>query len=139
MKYYAAYGSNLSIEQMLFRCPDSKIIGTGKIVDYKLVFRLHADIMPCKDSEVPVLIWEISKEDEKRLDRYEGVKGGYYHQEVLPIIMDTGEKITAMAYIMNRQDFMELPSEEYYQVIEDGYTHFGFDKTKLEQALKEAK
>ncbi len=138
MKYYAAYGSNLSEEQMLFRCPDSKIIGTGKIVDYKLVFRLHADIMPCKDSEVPVLIWEISKEDEKRLDRYEGVKGAYYHQEVLPIIMDTGEKITAMAYIMNRQDFMELPSEEYYQVIEDGYTHFGFDKTKLEQALKEA-
>ncbi len=32
---YVAYGSNLSVEQMALRCPDAKMIGTGKIRDYK--------------------------------------------------------------------------------------------------------
>lgn len=26
-KYYIAYGSNLSVEQMAYRCPDAKIAG----------------------------------------------------------------------------------------------------------------
>ena len=38
-EYNAAYGSNLSISQMTLRCPDAEIIETGKIMDYKLVFR----------------------------------------------------------------------------------------------------
>ena len=44
-KLNAAYGSNLSISQMAYRCPDAKIIGTGKINDYKLVFRYHAQLV----------------------------------------------------------------------------------------------
>ncbi len=27
MKYYIAYGSNLSVEQMAHRCPDARIAG----------------------------------------------------------------------------------------------------------------
>ena len=30
-KYYIAYGSNLSVEQMVCRCPDVKVIGTAVI------------------------------------------------------------------------------------------------------------
>ena len=100
---YAAYGSNLSVPQMSYRCPDAEIVGTGKIMDYKLVFRYHADIEKHEGAFVPVLIWSISKDDEKRLDKYEGVKGGYYHQEKVTVvmadvmngIMDDGEEITA--------------------------------------------
>ena len=137
-KLYLAYGSNLSVSQMAFRCPDAKIIGTGKIKDYKLVFRFHADIEPCIGSEVPVLVWQISKADEKRLDRYEGVKGGYYHQEIVTVIMDDEKGSEAMVYVMNNQSGVEPPAKEYLRIIEDGYSHFGFDKKILEQALREA-
>ena len=43
-RLYAAYGSNLLIPQMSSRCHDAKVIGTGRIMEYKLVFRYHADI-----------------------------------------------------------------------------------------------
>ena len=150
---YVAYGSNLSVEQMALRCPDAAIIGTGKIRDYKLVFRFHADIEKCKGAYVPVLVWKISKSDEKRLDIYEGVAGGYYHQEKVQVLMDddnvdnvdninadySGATLTGMVYVMNEQTDTELPDDYYLQIIKDGYTHFGFDKSVLEKALKEAR
>ena len=135
---YAAYGSNLSVSQMSYRCPDAKVIGTGKIMDYKLVFRYHADIEKHDGAFVPVLIWSISKDDEKRLDKYEGVKGGYYHQEKVPVVMDDGKEITAMVYIMNSQDTIEPPDFGYHQIIEGGYTDFGFDKKILKESLRES-
>ena len=146
---YAAYGSNLSVSQMSYRCPDSAIVGTGKIMDYKLVFRLHADIEKHEGEFVPVLIWSISKADEKRLDKYEGVKGGYYHQEKVSVVMDdetdnkeinagSGKEITAMVYIMNTQDKVSPPDAGYYQIIDEGYEHFGFDKSILKAALIES-
>ena len=165
---YVAYGSNLSVEQMAIRCPDAKMIGTGKIRDYKLVFRFHADIEKSKGSYVPVLVWKISEVDEKRLDIYEGVSSGYYHQEEVKVLMDQKEnskqdnntgsnvaggedsnggdvagsnasEITAMVYVMNEQTGTELPDAYYLQIIKDGYTQFGFDKSVLEKALKEAR
>ena len=189
---YVAYGSNLSVEQMAIRCPDATIIGTGKIWDYKLVFRFHADIEKSKGSYVPVLVWKISKADEKRLDIYEGVSSGYYHQEEVKVLMDktpinqvlmnqdynndgegsengnkdgkgnqsnnagsnvaggedsngsdvagsNASEITAMVYVMNEQTGTELPDAYYLQIIKDGYTQFGFDKSVLEKALKEAR
>ena len=33
MKYYLAYGSNLSVGQMLDRCPDAIYVGTSEIRD----------------------------------------------------------------------------------------------------------
>ena len=48
-------------------------------------------------------------------------------------------EITAMVYVMNEQTDTELPDTYYLQIIEDGYTHFGFDKSVLAKALKEAR
>ena len=151
---------------MALRCPDATIIGTGRIQDYKLVFRFHADIEKSKGSYVPVLVWKISEVDEKRLDIYEGVSSGYYHQEEVKVLMDQKEnskqgnqannaggedsnggnvagsnasEITAMVYVMNEQTGTELPDAYYLQIIKDGYTQFGFDKSVLEKALKEAR
>ena len=137
-KLNAAYGSNLSVSQMAYRCPDAKIIGTGKINDYKLVFRYHADIEKSVGSYVPVLVWELTAADEKQLDRYEGVKGGYYHQEDVTVLMDDGSQKEVMVYIMNNQKTQSLPSPEYLEIIEEGYERFGFDKKILKRALKEA-
>ena len=33
---YIAYGSNINLEQMAYRCPHSKVVGTSEIKDYEL-------------------------------------------------------------------------------------------------------
>ena len=38
-RYYIAYGSNLNVRQMKFRCPTARIIGTSFINDYELLFK----------------------------------------------------------------------------------------------------
>ena len=73
MKYYVAYGSNLNREQMAHRCPEAKLVGTGMLSNYEMVFRGNksnavATVEPKKGMEVPVGIWEISENDEKYLD-----------------------------------------------------------------------
>lgn len=40
---YIAYGSNLNREQMAKRCPDAKVIGSGMLKDYELLFRGYTD------------------------------------------------------------------------------------------------
>ena len=89
---YIAYGSNLNRAQMALRCPDAKVVGTGEIKDYELLFRGNrngavATVEPKKGESVPVLIWEISPRDEFNLDRYEGYPR-LYGKEMLEVEMD---------------------------------------------------
>ena len=76
-KYYLAYGSNLNIRQMRYRCPGAVPIGTAVIPDYELLYKgsktgAYLTIEPKKNSIVPVAVWEVTADDEKRLDAYEG-------------------------------------------------------------------
>lgn len=138
-KYYIAYGSNLSVDQMKARCPDARPIGTAVLHGWRLVFRYHATIERQADKEVPVVIWAISPRDERNLDRYEGFPA-YYHKKTLPVkvrLFSGGhETIDAMVYIMNGIRQIEMPSVPYHDVIEEGYRHFGFDRAILYEALK---
>ena len=38
-RYYLAYGSNLNIRQMRYRCPGAKPIGITAIPDYQLLYK----------------------------------------------------------------------------------------------------
>lgn len=69
---YIAYGSNINLEQMAFRCPHSRVVGTSEIKDYELEFRGVATIVPKENATVPVLIWELDERDLSTLNRYEG-------------------------------------------------------------------
>ena len=126
---YIAYGSNMSVEQMAYRCPHAKIVGTAVLKDWRLVFKFHADIESCKGSEVPVLIWEITKSDEKRLDRYESFPK-YYEKKYLP---------EGMVYVMDDGYEYASPSEDYLNVLIESYRAFGFDLKILENAVASAK
>lgn len=141
-KYYIAYGSNLSVEQMAYRCPDARVIGTAEIEDYALLFKKFATIEPKKGKRVPVLVWEISPSDEKSLDRYEGYPRFYYKMDMMLAVRmagtDTSQELTAMVYIMDERRRLESPTGCYYQVLADGYGDFGFDKAVLEQALADS-
>ena len=143
-RYYIAYGSNLSVEQMAHRCPDAKIAGMAALKDWKLAFKLHADIVPCRGRVVPVLVWEISGRDEKNLDVYEGFPSYYVKRELEITMTDLNGKdprtVTAMVYVMAEgHDRLRMPMQGYYDVLAEGYRRFGFNPYQLELALKEAK
>ena len=96
---YIAYGSNINLEQMAYRCPHSKVVGTSEIKDYELEFRGVATIVPCKGTSVPVLIWELDERDLPALNRYEGYPR-LYRQETMYFDLD-GKQYESMAYLMN--------------------------------------
>ena len=141
-RYYIAYGSNLSVEQMKHRTPDAKIVGTATLQGWRLLFKGCATIEPKEGREVPVLIWEISDTDEKNLDRYEGYPIYYYKRElpvtVTPLDGGAPRELTAMVYIMDEKHTFRMPSLYYYDVLHRGYRTFGFDLALLRQGIEDS-
>ena len=138
MKYkrlYIAYGSNINLEQMAYRCPNSRILGTAMLSDYELEFRNVATIVPKNNSQVPVLLWEIGQEDEISLDKYEGFPR-MYRKEIFEIELD-GKTHECMAYVMN-YGTISPPSTQYYNSILKGYIDNGLDTDYLESALEKS-
>lgn len=146
-KLYVAYGSNLHLEQMHYRCPDAKVFGTGVLKNHSLTFWGNwnrngvATVLPDADTDVPVAVWEISERDEQNLDRYEGWPH-LYRKENIEVEMSDGTIITCMIYLMNKKFpgsrvSMKAvsPSDGYYNTIAAGYRSFGFDINFLKQAL----
>ena len=73
-KFYLAYGSNLNVKQMQFRCPDARIVGTAEIPNYQLLFKgsktgSYLTIEPKQGCTVPAAVWSVSERDELALDR----------------------------------------------------------------------
>ncbi len=143
-KFYLAYGSNLNIRQMRFRCSDAQPIGTAEISDYQLLFKgsktgAYLTIEKKKGGIVPVAVWAVSERDEERLDVYEGCPNFYYKtQMTLPVQnLETGKivTLTAFVYIMHEERSFGIPRCDYVQTCAEGYHHFGFDLRHLRRAL----
>ena len=135
-RYYLAYGSNLNIAQMQFRCPDAKAVGTAVIPDYELLFKgsltgAYLTIEPKQGAQVPVGVWEVSLTDELKLDRYEGFPSFYYKKEIrIPVKNIRTGKVRqrdAFVYIMHEDRKLGVPTSFYMRTCLDGYRDFGFD------------
>ena len=141
-KYYIAYGSNLAVDQMALRCPDAKVVGSGILYGWQLLFKGCATIERNPEKNTPVLIWEISSRDEKRLDAYEGYPRYYYKHELevetFPLDGGAPVNLTAMVYIMTEGFDCGEPSQFYYKILEDGYKAFHFPMHVLRQALRDS-
>lgn len=136
-RLYAAYGSNIDTEQMLFRCPNAKMSVGGVIVDYELQFKHHATIAPKAHSLAPVLLWELTEEDEASLDKFEHCPEGYYRKEVVTVSTENGE-VDALVYVMNGDKPLARPSDEYKVRITRGYNAADFNTEFLDAALAAA-
>lgn len=133
-KLYVCYGSNLHLQQMSYRCPDATVYGSGVIKNYRLKFYGVASIEPQPGEDCPVGVWEISERDEINLDRYEGFPN-LYRKEEIEVVMESGETVTAMVYIMNRSGAEYDPSPHYYETIYSGYQSFGLPLAYLQRCL----
>ena len=147
-RYYIAYGSNLSVCQMQWRCPDAKVVGKGELKDWRLLFKgsktgSYLTIERCEGFKVPVAVWEVSERDEVALDRYEGYPSFYYKEE-FPFefkSIKTGKKQKAavFVYIMHEERPLGIPSRHYLETCAMGYRLFKFDMAVLQEALLHSK
>ena len=143
-RLYLAYGSNLNIPQMKRRCMDAQVVGTSVIEGYRLMFKgsktgSYLTIEEEEGAQVPVAVWEVSEQDERVLDCYEGYPNFYYKKEmVLPIKnIKTGKtrRRKAFVYIMHEERQHGIPSNLYVHTCAEGYRSFGFDIGVLLEAL----
>ena len=128
-RLYIAYGSNLNLPQMAFRCPTAEVAGKSELKGYELLFRggrrgAVATVEPKDGGSVPVLLWKIRKADEEALDRYEGYPH-FYEKQMMEVELD-GKPVSAMVYVMT-------PGHEF-----EGYETAGFDLQILEDAIDHA-
>ena len=147
-KYYIAYGSNLNVQQMRWRCPTAKVAGIATLRDWRLLFRgsgsgAYLTIEQELGAETPVGVWRITDADERALDRYEGFPRFYYKRELEIEMQDikNGKRrsVKAMVYIMREDRPIGIPSTDYLRICGKGYVDFGFDWEPLEDALTYSK
>ena len=139
MKYYIAYGSNLNMAQMKYRCPDAVYKGSGYLKDWELIYRgsrtgAYATIRPAKGKIVPIGLWAISRRDEASLDSYEGYPV-FYHKKTLKVYgNDVVEKGTV--YIMDENRKVGRPSNRYIDIVYEGYMDCDLDGRYLLESLR---
>lgn len=141
-KLYFAYGSNMNLDQMAFRCPDAEVVSVAHVDDYRLTFCGSgyagvATILPQPGSHVDGVLWRISAADEKHLDFYEGYPR-LYGKEPIEVTDSSGHKVTVMAYTMNApyKENPAPPSQGYLRGIVDGCLQNGIDPTPIRMEAK---
>lgn len=110
-------------EQMLQRCPHSPLSGTGWLHGWRLTFGggdigwegALATIVEDPDSEVFVVLYDVSEEDEESLDRWEGSELGI-HRKIRLRIETGGEPVLAWLYVLDAYEG-GLPSARYLGVM----------------------
>ena len=122
-RYYFAYGSNCNLDQMERRCPAARVIGRVTLPNYALSFNGKtsgwgvANIHRKRGMGVKGLLWAITPECERNLDRYEGYPTLYEKRNV-KVRTEDDATIKAMVYVMTGEhNSPALPSKGYYEGI----------------------
>lgn len=140
-KLFVAYGSNLNLDQMSYRCPGSFVEDRGVLQNFRLTFRASgqagvANIEPAAGSTVPVLVWSVPAIDELALDRYEGFP--YFYTKKRVHVQTPRGGIMAWVYVMAPGHHVTPPGRGYLRTILDGYTRAGFPIDPLWSAVEAA-
>ena len=134
---YCSYGSNCNLQQMAYRCPNSKKVSVGLLKGWKAVFNIHMDIIKTDNTDdiVPVVVWDIAEKDWSMLDMYEGYPS-YYVKKTVNVTLDDGAEEKAIVYVMadNKKGICP-PASGYFNGIVKGYMDNGINTDYLFEAL----
>ena len=125
--FYFAYGSNLSLDQMRARCPEARPVRRHRLTGYRLVLRGVANVEPAPGETVEGALYEVSEQDEAKLDGYENFPVLYERET-----FETPDG-PAYFYKMVEPHFKE-PREGYVETIEAGYQDWEIPAETLERA-----
>ncbi|SDM45270.1 gamma-glutamylcyclotransferase family protein [Siphonobacter aquaeclarae] len=137
--YYFSYGSYMSPEKMKASIPSARLIGTGRLNGYRLVFtayselrsRVGADILPADGETVWGIVYEIPQESLAEMDRNKAYPVLYDRLEV-----DTqvdGKPVRAWTYaLVDKTDSNHPPDAAYLKLLADLTRVHGFPESYLE-------
>jgi len=105
---YTAYGSNMDPAQMIRRCPHSPEAGTGWIRGWRLTFGGEElgwegalpTIVPVDDEVVFVALYDVSADDQRQLDAWEGADTDLYMTMRVRVHTLTGD-VLAWTYVLD--------------------------------------
>ena len=125
MPLYAAYASNLDPQRMGERCPHSPLRTTGWLLGWRLTFGGEdhgwdgalATIVEDPLEQVFVAVYDITDEDEKRLDEWESADSGLYRKTRVRVSTLLGE-VVAWTYVLDAYEG-GLPSASYVGILAD--------------------
>jgi AIG2-like family. len=128
--------------QMQRRCPSSRFICVGRLIDYQFGITRHsrlrdcgtANVYPAKGQVVWGVVYDIRDEDLAILDGFEDG----YRREILTIHSADNGQITlaALVYVAAIEENVPRPSAEYRRLIVEGAQHWQLPPSYL--ALLEA-
>ncbi len=134
---YFAYGSNLDETQMHIRCRGARVVDTAVLKDWRLVFRGVADVEPHIGVQVTGVLWSITRDDLRALDRYEGHP--YLYTRRTEVVETTeGRRVGAIVYTMVDDSSQSLPSPRYLDGILEGVRNHGVPRAEINEALYRA-
>ena len=131
-KLMFSYGMNTNTAQMDQRCPGAISMGHATLLDHKFRFARHADVVPA-DSSVDGVLWLIDTDHLKSLDHLEGYPY-YYDRDQLPVQYQ-GNIVMAECYRMQPDNPDGYPSQEYLNMLSEGYQEHGVPWDQIEAAL----
>jgi len=106
LKYFA-YGSNMSKSRMIKRGLPISNRQTGILEDYKFIINKKsyknpnigfANIIPSNKDVVEGILYDVTEEDIKKLDKFEGYPK-HYDKKILTIKLSTGDLTHAIVYV----------------------------------------
>lgn len=134
-KLYFSYGMNTNLDSMSMRCPLAVSLGSVALPHYEFEFKSFATITPKLAAETYGVLWEITENCEKALDRLEGYP--VYYNKIIVMVWYKGEYVPAMTYLMYPDEEFNYPSDSYIKMLEEGYNAHGIHTRQIEQALKD--
>ncbi len=130
---YFAYGSNMDPTQMEFRCPGASPIGIGILQGFRFLINSRGVATIARDEGRSVygVLWSISEEHERTLDRYEGVESNIYYRDFVSVETSPGGNQEALVYIDPVTD-PGPPKDGYLEKILTGARHFNLPEKYIE-------
>lgn len=141
-KLYFAYGSNLNQTRMKKRCPGSFVWARGRMEGYQIIFGGHsrtwggavANIIPWGNGHVDGVIYKVTSDDVKRLDKAEGHPRAY-KRVTMPAIAYLNDEIwdvDVITYIKKSADFkFGPPAPDYRRIVYNAYRMLDFNDGRL--------
>lgn len=125
MPLYAAYGSNMDPAQMSQRAPHSPTAGTGWLAGWRLTFGGEefgpegalATVVEERGSHVFVVLYDVTAEDERNLDRWEGGELGL-HKKLRLRVQTLEGSVLAWLYVLDAYEG-GLPAARYLGLLAD--------------------
>jgi gamma-glutamylcyclotransferase (GGCT)/AIG2-like uncharacterized protein YtfP len=132
-KLYFSYGMNTNVSSMAMRCPLAVSLGSVALPHYKFEFKSFATVTPQIAAETYGVLWEITENCEKSLDRLEGYPS--YYNKIIVMVWYKGEYVPAMTYLMYPEEELNYPSDSYIRMLEEGYNEHGISPRQIDIAI----